>query len=186
MPDFGSQRDGLLLEQVSQRFGVKSALAASSTSSVSLAQAQADPTSLVTLAKGLTAHVVTKAGGGDLDQIVLWPNATDPQFLIECNEEGTGAPGLQRIDLSGNAASNVETIVTGTTSCDPVRVTPWGTVIFGEEAGGGSSGGRMYELIDPVGTTGVTLDRSTGTFTGGTGAANLTALPALGRLSFEG
>src|SRR5262249_732812 len=127
MPDFGSQRDGLLLEQVSQRFGVKSALAASSTSSVSLAQAQADPTTLVTLAKGLTARVVTKTGGGDLDQIVLWPNASNPQYLIECNEEGTDAPGLQRITISDGT---VATIVTGTTSCDPVRATPWGTVIF--------------------------------------------------------
>jgi hypothetical protein len=42
------------------------------------------------------------------------------------------------------------------------------------------------ELIDPLHTTGVSLDRATGTFSGGSGAANLTARPALGRLSFEG
>jgi len=183
MPDFGSQRDGLLLEQVSQRFGVKSALPASSTSSVSEAQALTDPTSLVTLAKGLTAHVVTAQGGGDLDQIVLWPSASNPQYLIECNEEGAGDPGLQRITI---ADGSVATIVTGTVSCDPVRSTPWGTVIFGEEDGGGANGGRMYELTDPIGTTGVTLDRATGTFSGGTGAGNLAPLPALGRLSYEG
>src|SRR5205823_255710 len=79
-----------------------------------------------------------------------------------------------------------ETIVTGTTSCDPVRKTPWGTVLFGEEAGGGANGGRMYELIDPLNTTGVTLNRATGVFSGGTGSANMAARPALGRLSFEG
>jgi hypothetical protein len=44
----------------------------------------------------------------------------------------------------------------------------------------------LYELIDPLHTTGVSLDRATGTFSGGSGAANLTARPALGRLSFEG
>jgi secreted PhoX family phosphatase len=44
----------------------------------------------------------------------------------------------------------------------------------------------LYELIDPIHTTGVSLDRATGTFSGGSGAANLTARPALGRLSFEG
>jgi secreted PhoX family phosphatase len=44
----------------------------------------------------------------------------------------------------------------------------------------------MYELIDPLNTTGVTLDRATGVFSGGTGAANLVARAALGRLSFEG
>jgi hypothetical protein len=32
----------------------------------------------------------------------------------------------------------------------------------------------------------VTLDRATGTFSGGIGAANLVVRPALGRLSFEG
>jgi hypothetical protein len=58
--------------------------------------------------------------------------------------------------------------------------------MFAEEAGGGPNGGRVYELIDPLNTTGVTLDRATGTFSGGTGAGNLVARPALGRNSFEG
>jgi secreted PhoX family phosphatase len=81
----------------------------------------------------------------------------------------------------------VETIVTGTTNCDPTRRTPWGTILFGEEAGGGTAiGGRMYELINPLATPGVTLDRLSGTFSGGTGAQNLVARNALGRLSFEG
>ena len=63
--------------------------------------------------------------------------------------------------------------MTGTTSCDPTRRTPWGTIVFGEEAGGGPTGGRLYELIDPIHTTGVTLDRTTGLFTGGVGANHL-------------
>src|SRR6266536_606909 len=53
-------------------------------------------------------------------------------------------------------------------------------------AGGAPNGGRVYELIDPLNATGVTLDRATGTFSGGTGAGNLVARPALGRNSFEG
>ena len=73
--------------------------------------------------------------------------------------------------------------MTGTTSCDPTRRTPWGTILFGEEAG---TGGQLYELIDPLHTTGVTLDRTTGTFSGGTGAANLVRRDALGRAAFEG
>jgi secreted PhoX family phosphatase len=44
----------------------------------------------------------------------------------------------------------------------------------------------MYELIDPLNTTGVSLNRSAGTFTGGVGAANLVVRTALGHLSFEG
>jgi hypothetical protein len=58
--------------------------------------------------------------------------------------------------------------------------------VFGEEAGGGPDGGAMYELTDPLHTTNVTLDRATGTFSGGTGADNLDARPALGRMAFEG
>jgi secreted PhoX family phosphatase len=181
--DFGSQRDQLLSSQAKLRFGVSQPVATSSTASISQAQALADPTQLATFAKGLQARVVTSTGAPNLDMMVLWPNAADPHFLIECNEGGSEDPGLQRIDIATGA---VETIVTGTTDCDPVEATPWGTVIFGEEAGGGSEGGRVYELLDPVGTTGVTLDRTTGQFSGGTGAANLAARPALGRLSFEG
>ena len=79
--------------------------------------------------------------------------------VIACNEEGTTVTGLVRIEL---ATGNVTTIVTGTTSCDPTRRTPWGTIIFGEEDG---QEGRTYELIDPIHTTNVTLDRDAGTFT---------------------
>lgn len=184
MPDFGTQRDEELLSQSLTRFGVKSDVPASSTASITQAQAVADPTKLVTLAKGLTAAVVTDQAAPNLDMMVLWPSAADPQYLIMCNEqEGATDPGLQRINVTTGAA---ETIVTGTIDCDPVEATPWGTVVFGEEAGGGPNGGRVYELLDPVGTTGVSLDRTTGVFSGGTGASNLTARPALGRLSFEG
>jgi hypothetical protein len=88
-----------------------------------------------------------------------------------------------RVDL---ASGVTETIVTGTSSCDPAHRSPWGTILFGEEAGGGANGGRVYELLDPLHTTNVVLNRATGAFTGGQGAPNLVARPALGRLSFEG
>jgi secreted PhoX family phosphatase len=184
MPDFGSERDADLLSESMVRFGVKSDVPSSSTASITQAQAIADPRKLATLAKGLSARVVTDQAAPNLDMMVLWPSAADPQYLIECNEqEGATDPGLQRIDVATGVA---ETIVTGTVDCDPAEATPWGTVIFGEEAGGGPSGGRVYELIDPLHTTDVTLDRTTGVFTGGTGSSNLVARPALGRLSFEG
>jgi hypothetical protein len=84
------------------------------------------------------------------------------------------------------ASGAQQVIVTGTSECDPVRRTLWGTIVFGDEAGGSPSGGRLYELLDPLHTTGVSLDRASGTFSGGTGAANLATRPALGRLSIEG
>jgi secreted PhoX family phosphatase len=181
--DFGSDRDASLANHSHQLFGVGQPLEASSTLSITAAQAQADPTALVILAKGLKARVVTAQVGANSDQMALWPDDEAPTHLIAINEEGAAQPGLQRISL---VDGSVETIVTGTASGDPVRRTPWGTIFFGEEAGGGPNGGRMYELIDPLHTTGVTLNRATGTFSGGIGAVNLTARPALRRLSFEG
>jgi secreted PhoX family phosphatase len=131
----------------------------------------------------LNVRVVTAVSGPNTDMMVLWPNSANPTHLITCNEQGVTAPGVQRITI---ADGTTETIVTGTANCDGIRPTPWGTVLFSEEAGGGPSGGRAYELINPLDTTGVTLNRATGVFSGGIGAANLAVRPALGRLSYEG
>jgi hypothetical protein len=87
MLDFGTQRDEELLSQSLTRFGVKSDVPASSTASITQAQAVADPTKLVTLAKGLSADVVTDQAAPNLDMMVLWPSAADPQYLIMCNEQ---------------------------------------------------------------------------------------------------
>jgi hypothetical protein len=182
--DFGRFVQDHLRSESGRLFGVTGPLERSSTESISAAQAQADPRRLATLAKSLNARVVTAGvAPPNLDMSALWPDDQRPRWLITCNEQGAAAPGLVRINLATGAST---TIVTGTSSCDPARRTSWGTILFAEEAGGGPNGGRVYELIDPLNTTGVTLDRATGTFSGGTGAANLVPRPALGRLSFEG
>jgi secreted PhoX family phosphatase len=182
--DFGQFVQRQLADQSSKLYGFSGPLTASSTRSITQAQAQADPRDLATVAKSLKVRVVSAGvAPAVLDQSAFWPDARNPKWLITCNEEGVTDPGLVRVNLATGAST---TIITGTTSCDPVRATPWGTILFGEEAGGGPNGGRMYELIDPLHTTGVTLDRATGTFSGGAGAGNLVARPALGRLSFEG
>ena len=183
--DFGSERDDLLEAKSVQQFGIVSGLQSSSSVAVTAAEATTNPLSLITVAKGLEVRVVTAGGvaGANIDMFALWPDDTNPTHLIACNEQGTTSPGMQRINIATGA---VETIVTGTANCDGVRRTAWGTVLFSEEAGGGPNGGRVYELIDPLSTTGVTLNRLTGVFSGGVGAANMVARPALGRLSFEG
>jgi secreted PhoX family phosphatase len=165
-------------------YGVDAPLRFSSTASITQQEALDEPTALATLAKGLHARAVTAGvAAPNLDMISFWPNSTNPQWLIACNEGGESDPGLQRINIATGVA---QTILTGTSDCDPTRLTPWGTILFGEEAGGGAEGGRVYELQDPIDTTGVTLDRATGTFSGGVGADNFAVRPALGRLSFEG
>ncbi|HVP28538.1 MAG TPA: alkaline phosphatase PhoX [Myxococcota bacterium] len=180
--DFGLQRDFLMKIQSFALFGVIAPVDASSTASIDAATANANPAALATVAKGLKVRVVTAAAnaGANIDMMALWPDDIQPTHLIACNEQDTTNPGVQRIRLSDGL---VETIVTGTTECDPLHRTPWGTIVFGEEDG---SDGRVYELIHPLETTGVSLDRTTGVFSGGVGAENLTARPALGRLSFEG
>lgn len=181
MFDFGLFRDNQLKAHSVQLFGIVRALDASSAESVDAATAENDPASLVTLAESLRARVVTARAnaGANIDMMALWP-ADHPTHLIVCNEQDPVEPGVQRIRLSDGF---VETILSGTQSCDPVRRTAWGTIVVAEEAG---STGWLLEIMDPLGTTGVTFDRSTGAFFGGTGAGNLAVRPAVGRLSFEG
>ncbi len=179
--DFGLLRDHLLKEQSEKLFGVDEPLAASSTASITAAVANADPTRLATLARGLHARVVSAAAnlGANIDMMALWPDDRHPTHLIACNEQGATDPGVQRIRLSDGF---VETILTGTNGCDPAHRTPWGTIIVGEE----TTDGNLIEIINPLQTTGVLFNRATGTFSGGVGAANLATRPAVGKLAFEG
>ncbi len=166
-------------------FGLIQPVRDSSTESIDAATANADPTALVTVAKGLRVSVVTAAAnaGPNIDMMTTWPDAKHPTHLIACNEEGAAQPGVQRIRLSDGL---VETILTGTAACDPVRSTPWGTVIVGEENG---NTGQVIEIAKPLETTAVLFDRASGAASngpGGVGAENVVARRALGRLAFEG
>ena len=176
--DFGQQTEKRLAHKSRQLFGVRSALPSSSSTDLNEAQALADPTELVTLAKGLKASVVAAGPddnvGPNSDQMVLWP-PSHPTFLIAVNEEGTGDPALQKINLQTGRAT---TIATGTDDNDPVRTTPWGTIIFGEEA----ADGAMYEIIDPLSVEGATIDRTTGI----SSSPKIRRLDALGFNAFEG
>jgi hypothetical protein len=183
--DFGTFRDAALKASSPLLFGVVGPVAASSTASIDAATATADPRKLVTVASSLRVKIASASPSlaANIDMMVPWPNDVAPTHLIACNEQGTADPGVQRIRLSDGA---VETILTGTSSCDPARRTPWGTLIVAEEAG---NSGRLIEIFDPLHTTNVAFDRATGVATdgpGGHGAANVVAREAVGRLAFEG
>jgi hypothetical protein len=182
--DWGQTQQAATAKNAEALFGVSKPVPASSTASLSSREANTSPAALATVAKGLKVSVAASNFKlpPNIDMMVLWP-PDSPQWIIACNEQGPTDPGLVRISL---ATGQPATILTGTDSCDPARLTAWGTILFGEEAGGGPEGGRVYELLDPVGTTNVVLDRATGVFSGGTGASNLIARPALGRTSYEG
>jgi len=179
--DFGKIRDAQLEALAPALFGVFGPLHESSTKSIDKTTAEANPAALATVAKSLKIRVVTAGvAAPNIDMIALWPDDNAPTHLIFCNEQGTTDPGVQRLRLSDG---KVETILTGTSDCDPVRRTAWGTIIVGEEAG---NSGQVLEIINPIGTTGVLFDRVAGTFSGGVGAGNIATRHALGRLSFEG
>ena len=179
--DFGELRDALLEANSKKLFGIIKPVPASSTESIDGATAESNPLALVTLAKGLRAKVVSAASnlGANIDMMALWPNDITPTHLIACNEQGTSQPGVQRIRLSDGY---VETILTGTSSCDPAHRTPWGTIVVGEEAG---NSGTVLEIMDPLHTTDVLYDRVAGTFSGAD-ADHVVERPAVGHLSFEG
>jgi hypothetical protein len=182
--DFGTKVEQQVHAQSRSQFGFNGALTGSSDKQITEEQALQHPEMLATVAMSLSVSVVTDGiAPPNLDMSSFWPSAEDPEWLITCNEQDTADPGLVRINLATGA---VATIVTGTTDCDPTRLTAWGTIVFGEEAGGGIAGGSLYELSDPINTNDVTLDRLTHTFSGGTGAENFAYRGDLGHLSFEG
>ncbi len=98
------------------------------------------------LAGGLKATLISSAVENAADQIAMWPDDVHPTHLFVCDEE-TSVPAVQRVDLSKPANANATTIVTGLNACDPVRRTPWGTIIVAEEAG---DTGGFYEILDPL------------------------------------
>lgn len=135
----------------------------------------------VELAKGLTATLVSSSVGEDADMIALWPDDDQPTDAIICNEIAGNTPGapatLQRVHLADGVVTG---IAFGLVSCDPAHRTAWGTIIFGEENG---NTGRAYELLDPLGTTNVQIDRATGVTSD---PSRIVARYALGQVSFEG
>jgi secreted PhoX family phosphatase len=146
----------------------------------------------VELAAGLSAKVVSSSVGEDADMIALWPNDENPTYAIICNEiNGTiaGSPAtVQRVNLETGVVTDM---VSGNNSCDPIHTTAWGTVVFGEEIGTGSppsttpagNAGRLYEILDPLHVSGITINRPLGTTSDPT---HVVARTALGQLAFEG
>jgi secreted PhoX family phosphatase len=134
----------------------------------------------IQVAQGLSVSLVSSSVASAADQIAMWPDDDNPKYLFVCDEE-TSNPAVQRVDLSKPADSNATTIVTGLVSCDPVRRTPWGTIIVAEEAG---STGGLYELLDPANINTVinVSDRAAGTTSD---PLHLVKRKAVGSLSFE-
>jgi secreted PhoX family phosphatase len=173
--DWGLWVQRQLNERSEQLFGVGTPLSKSALGPYTAV----DSTNAIKVADGLHVSLVSSAVHFSTDQIVLWPNDTNPTHLFVCDESATN-PAVQRVNLSQPAATNAQTIATGIVSCDPIRRTPWGSLLIGEE----STDGGVYELMNPMSVTTpiAVLNRATGA----TSDARLVKRKALGQLAFEG
>ncbi len=140
----------------------------------------ADSTQAVTFSPNLQVTLVSSAVNPLADQIALWPDDLHPTHLYVCVEGGATGPAVQRVDLSQPANANATTILTGMISCDPIRRTPWGTIVAGEE----TSDGGWYELMNPASIT--TNVRITDRAAGATTDARVVKRKVVGSLAFEG
>jgi hypothetical protein len=174
--DFGAFVQDQLAAHSEELFGFTHPLAQSSLGPYT----GLDNTQAIEVADGLTVTLVSSSTASAADQIAFWPNSDHPTHVFVCDEE-TSTPAVQRVDLSGPPNSNATTIVTGLSSCDPVRRTAWGTILIGEEAG---ATGGLYELIDPAHVNNVinVSNRDAGTTSD---PMHLVKRKAVGSVSFE-
>lgn len=183
--DFGQRVQEMLTAESSALFGIQTPLAATAaaTPTEGYRTAGDQPGAAIDVAGGLTASFLTREAANAWDQMAFYP-AENPTHLIGCIEgareeiaPGKFNPAVQRVSL---ADGKVETIVRGTTSCDGIRTTPWGTVIFTEER----TDGGFYEIMDPLATSEVTIvNRMTGETSD---AARVVRRPALPLIAWEG
>jgi secreted PhoX family phosphatase len=161
--DFGLTVQQMLANQSEALFGIVAPLGASAQPTEGAYRTPGDNAGdTVALAQGLTADFTTRELGNHGDMMAFYP-AENPTHLISCVEgdreeiaAGKYNPGVQRISLTDGT---VETIVRGSSRCDGIRTTPWGTILFTEE----EDDGTAYEILDPLHTTDVTItNRATG------------------------
>jgi secreted PhoX family phosphatase len=173
--DWGLFVQQQMTQRSEQLFGVQAPLTRSALGPFT----DADSTNAIRVAGGLQVSLVSSAVHFSTDQIVLWPNESHPTHLFVCDESSSN-PAVQRVDLSKPAASNATTILTGIVACDPIRRTPWGSVLAGEEA----SDGGVYEIMDPLSIMAPIAVQNRAT--GATSDPRVVKRKALGQLAWEG
>ncbi|MEO6697542.1 MAG: alkaline phosphatase PhoX [Gammaproteobacteria bacterium] len=181
--DFGLSVQHQLGAKSEKLFGINQTLAASAYGPYTAA----DNVKSVELAKGLKAYAVSNVTDKQADMIAFWPNDINPTHVFLCIENffsgnSPSTISVQRVNLAGDPNNNVETIVKGISSCDPIKRTPWGSLVVGEEAG---PTGGFYEIMDPMSLTGaapaVITDRTVGTSTD----SRVVKRKAVGNVSWE-
>ena len=179
--DFGAAMSQMLAEKAPALFGIAAPLAESAPESAEKGYRLPGATAAdsVALAPGLTAAFLTRDAADSTDMMAFYP-AEAPTHLITCVEgdletlaDGRLNPGVQRISL---ADGTVETILRGTMSCDGIRTTAWGTILFTEE----DDAGGAYELLNPLTAKDLVItDRATGATSDPAAVVRRMALPTM-------
>lgn len=181
--DFGELTQRLLNATAEKHFGFSRPVESASSANIprTVGQGARD---LMDVAGGLRAEIFSRKVAHAADQMVFWPSLEKPTHLLYCVEVFTPAtigrfengtpkltPSVQSIDLK---TREVRTILRGMAGCDGIARTPWGTVIATEEDGslstpldgslGSASGidnhlGGVYEILDPLAVTNITVKR---------------------------
>jgi len=174
-PDWGRLVQQQMLEHAATLFGV-GALGESAVGPFSGPAVEA-----LDVAAGLRVSLVSSAVETNTDMIAMWPNDRRPTHLFVCNEDDFDVPAVQRVDLSKPANANATTILQGLSSCDPIRRTPWGTIVVGEE----EDDGGLYEILQPasINTPIQVTNRTTGATSD---PARVAKRKAVGQVAFEG
>lgn len=184
--DFGQYVEHLLHAHANRLFGIDKPLGASAPETTAPTRAPNQKASAQLLvAKGLKVDFLTRNAANNTDMMVFWPNDDQPTHLFTAVEifnpattaDGKPQPFVQRIDLK---TGKVDVVLRGGLGGDPIRRTPWGTLIVGEEM----PDGAVYEILDPVNVTeAVIINRATGE---NTHPDNVAKRPALGLKAWEG
>ena len=184
--DFGIKMEHVLNERSEQLFGIERPLLESAHGPYTYT----DNAGSIAVARGLKVSVVSNVTNLQADMIAFWPDDINPTHLFVCVEDffsDNSAPdrvSVQRVNLYGDPDNNVETIVKGISSCDPLRRTPPGGLVVGGEAG---IDGGFYEIMDPMGISGsfplIISDRSAGM---SNDPLHVAKRKAVGNVSWEG
>lgn len=184
--DFGAFTEHLLKAHSNRLFGINKPLEESAPQTTAPTRAMNQKASdQLLVAKGLKVEFLTRDAANNTDMMVFWPNADNPTHLFTAVEifrpattaDGKPQPFVQRLNLK---TGQVDVVLRGGLGGDPIRLTPWGTLIVGEE----TATGAIYEILDPVNVTeAVITDRVTGD---NTHPNNVAKRPALGIKSWEG
>jgi hypothetical protein len=174
--DFGWQVERMLDVRSQQLFGIREPLERSADDAAFTGPGN----EAVLAAEGLTVELISDRMIAPADMMVLLPDDEHPTHAIACVENFAGMPGQPSVQRVNVVTGDVEVVLRGIRACDPVKRTPWGTVVVAEESG---PDGRLYEILDPMHTTEANvLDRASGT----TDHVNVAQRPAMGSRSWEG